>query len=110
VPKGNVVTPSKSAILGTVKQIRASEKTAKMEIDPKDAALYQLAQMPGWEQLKKYIERRIESLGEIDGMEKMDLADIGMRYIMINLVKEELKNVINMVEVSSKFVEEQEEE
>lgn len=104
----NTITPSKSAILGVVKQMKATEKTDKMDIDPNDAALYQLTEMPGWKLVSDYIDRRIESLSDINDIEKLDLASIGMRFVMIETVKGELKGIISLVENSSKFVEEQE--
>ena len=104
------VAPDKSAVFGVVKKMRAQEKTDKMDIEPNDAALYQLSQMPGWEILKDYVERRIKSLTVLDISEKEDLANIGMRYVMTTLVREELENVISRVENSSKFVAQQQQE
>lgn len=105
----DAVTPDKTAILNVVKQIKAEEDVAKVgNIDKRDEALYAMSQMSGWEVLKKYIERRVEHLSNLEDQKigEMSLSEIGMRHLMVSQILAELKNVIKKVERSSKFVAE----
>jgi len=104
------VVPDKTAILNVVKQMKAEEKVEeKGGLDKRDTSLYEMAQMSGWTVLKKYLNKRIEHLGNLEDQKinEMSLSEIGMRHLMVSQILAELKNVIKLVERSNKFVSEE---
>ena len=86
-------------------------KAKTVGFDPGDASYHELAQMPGWANLKKYIERRktaLKSMVEIDlEKENLDLEEIGLRFMIVDLAIGELDEVIRQVERSSEYIDEE---
>ncbi len=106
----DAIVPDKTAILNVVRQLKVDDKLEKGEnLKNKDESLYELSQMNGWKLLKDYIRRRIEHLRNLEDtkINEMDLAEIGMRHLMVSQILAELENVIKRVERSSNFVMEE---
>lgn len=103
----DAVVPNNSA-LKFIREVR--EKQSNIEADPKDKALHQLSEMPGWKDLKEYINNLKESLKpELDMKADSDedmFRSYGMRMILYELASEQLDNIIQRVEDASNEIKE----
>lgn len=101
------IHPQASTLLSVAKemqQLKRSESDAKKGIDPEDAVLADLANMPGWRVLKNYILRIKEGLkpdyqGLAESMKDGDFfQSYGMRTVIYDILAEQLDAVIEKVE------------
>lgn len=71
----------------------------------KDDALAEIATMPGWKQLKEYIDARIAYLGDMVKGDMTDLQAVGLKAIVSDLVKDELRGIVQKVEKTKEAVD-----
>lgn len=106
------IHPQRSALLKMQKEIRRAEeaeKNKKKGLDPIDISFQELADMPGWKQLKKYMERQLQALKpEFDFSEEMSDDDFfksyGMRTMVHDILSDFINRLINRVEDAQKEV------
>jgi hypothetical protein len=107
----NAVPISKSGLFSTVQDLKASREEESEEIK-KEKRIAGLATTEGWQELKKVIEARIESVLSF-GREvnpELSVEAIGFKYIASSLIVDELKNIINIVEQVYEAVQRQNQE
>ncbi len=112
--KDNAVTPDRSALLKFSRDMQRLEKRQDDEmagIDGVDANLAELATMPGWGDLKKFIEiikRDLKPNTSPDqGMSDSEyFASIGVRMVFYEILANQFDRLINKVEGTRKVVNE----
>jgi hypothetical protein len=95
----NAIPISKSGIFAAIQDLKESREEESEEIK-KEKKIAGLATTEGWQELKKIIEARIESVLSF-GREvnpELSVEAIGFKYIASSLIAEELRNIINIVE------------
>lgn len=67
--------------------------------EAKDKQIAELAQHPGWLEIVKVMEDKVEFYKKMSGVDtsKMTLEEIGQKYIVANLVADELQGILNLV-------------
>lgn len=66
----------------------------------KDKQIANLADHPGWLQIEKQMQERIEYYKKMNGVDTatLTLEEIGQKFIVSNLVADELSQVLNIVQ------------
>jgi len=69
------------------------------EAELKDKQIANLAEHPGWLEIQKVMEEKIEYYKKMNGVDtsQLSLEEIGQKYIVSNLVADELKGILNIV-------------
>lgn len=72
----------------------------QQEATIKDKQIANLADHPGWLQIQKQMEERIDYYKKMSGLDtsKLTLEEIGQKFIVSNLVADELSQVLNIVQ------------
>lgn len=108
----SAVPISRSALQKFMQDMKRKDREKKDKgsgLDSKDVSLSELESMPGWNILKRYIERKIENLKpdfEMDSKDSDFVAMYGFRSIIFDILSEELQSIINRVEDANKVVQE----
>lgn len=73
------------------------------EANIKDKQIANLADHPGWLQIEKLMQDRIDYYKKMSGLDtsKMTLEEIGQKFIVSNLVADELSQVLNIVQTTA---------
>lgn len=69
------------------------------EILLKDKQIANLADHPGWLEIEKLMTEKVEYYKKMSGLDtsKLSLEEIGQKFIVSNLVADELENILNVV-------------
>lgn len=69
----------------------------------KDKEIANLAVHPGWLQIEKQMQDRIDYYKKMSGLDttKLSLEEIGQKFIVSNLVADELSQVLNVVQTTA---------
>jgi hypothetical protein len=104
--KTQALTPSRDAILKIARELKKKDKESYLDAEDKSYA--DLAQMPGWKNLKNFITKRKSILKPNLDLNSKNDSDFfkayGMRSVIYDLVAGELDAVINRVEKSHEEV------
>jgi len=67
--------------------------------ETKDKYIANLADHPGWLEIVKIMEDKVEFYKKMSGVDtsKMNLEEIGQKFIVSNLVADELQGILNLV-------------
>lgn len=67
--------------------------------ETKDKYIANLADHPGWLEIVKVMEDKVEFYKKMSGVDtsKMNLEEIGQKFIVSNLVADELQGILNLV-------------
>lgn len=105
--KDSAVLPERS-VHQVIMDLKRSNEPPKQGLDGRDEKLAELAGMPGWKVLKEYIEARIREIGQmVSGKLGEDsLEAIGLKAILAELTRDELKAIITRVDRAKEVVEE----
>lgn len=77
--------------------------TQQAEVDKqeetKDKQIANLVNHPGWLEIVKVMQEKVEFYKKMSGVDtsKMTLEEIGQKYIVANLVADELQGILNLV-------------
>lgn len=65
----------------------------------KDKQIANLAEHPGWLEIQKIMEDKIDYYKRMSGVDtsQLSLEEIGQKYIVSNLVADELRGILNIV-------------
>ena len=67
--------------------------------ETKDKQIANLVDHPGWLEIVKVMEDKVEFYKKMSGVDtsKMNLEEIGQKFIVSNLVADELQGILNLV-------------
>lgn len=67
--------------------------------ETKDKQIANLVDHPGWLEIVKIMEDKVEFYKKMSGVDtsKMNLEEIGQKFIVSNLVADELQGILNLV-------------
>lgn len=85
-------------------EVTLPDNTAEQEeANIKDKQIANLADHPGWLQIEKLMQDRIDYYKKMSGLDtsKMTLEEIGQKFIVSNLVADELSQVLNIVQTTA---------
>ena len=73
------------------------------EANIKDKQIANLADHPGWLQIQQLMQDRIDFYKKMSGLDtsKLTLEEIGQKFIVSNLVADELSQVLNVVQTTA---------
>jgi len=77
--------------------------TQQTEVDKqeetKDKQIANLVNHPGWLEIVKVMQEKVEFYKKMSGVDtsKMNLEEIGQKFIVSNLVADELQGILNLV-------------
>lgn len=73
------------------------------EANIKDKQIANLADHPGWLQIEQLMQDRIDFYKKMSGLDtsKLSLEEIGQKFIVSNLVADELSQVLNVVQTTA---------
>lgn len=77
--------------------------TQQAEVDKqeetKDKQIANLVNHPGWLEIVKVMQEKVEFYKKMSGVDtsKMNLEEIGQKFIVSNLVADELQGILNLV-------------
>lgn len=73
------------------------------EANIKDKQIANLADHPGWLQIEQLMQDRIDFYKKMSGLDtsKLTLEEIGQKFIVSNLVADELSQVLNVVQTTA---------
>ena len=94
--KTDVVSPDWATKLN---QMRRSESKVA-NISDREMGLTELAELPGWKVIKKYVQERKRELKDNfrTGIKADGYELIGQKAIVVDIIEEELDGLVNMVE------------
>lgn len=86
-----------------------SEEVKQAEI--KDKQIAELKNHPGWLEIVERLQDKVHYYRTMQGVDTsgLDLKDIGQKYVVSNLVADEIQGIINLVEQTANEIEKSEE-
>jgi lipase chaperone LimK len=81
-------------------EVTISETPEQEEATVKDKQIANLIDHPGWLQIQALMQDRIDYYKKMSGLDtsKLTLEEIGQKFIVSNLVADELAQVLNVVQ------------
>lgn len=75
----------------------------QQEATLKDKQIANLAEHPGWLEIQKLMQDRVDYYKKMSGLDtsKLTLEEIGQKFIVSNLVADELAQVLNIVQTTA---------
>jgi predicted enzyme related to lactoylglutathione lyase len=75
------------------------EAEADKQEETKDKQIANLVNHPGWLEIVKVMQEKVEFYKKMSGVDtsKMNLEEIGQKFIVSNLVADELQGILNLV-------------
>jgi lipase chaperone LimK len=75
----------------------------QQEATLKDKQIANLAEHPGWLEIQKIMQDKIDYYKKMSGLDtsKLTLEEIGQKFIVSNLVADELAQVLNIVQTTA---------
>jgi lipase chaperone LimK len=80
-----------------------SDTPEQEEATLKDKQIANLADHPGWLEIQKIMQDRVDYYKKMSGLDtsKLSLEEIGQKFIVSNLVADELAQVLNIVQTTA---------
>ena len=92
-----------------ISEFKLADKKDKDTFTDRDKAFYRIAQQDDWQELKGYIDKRVKALRQtLSDTGGLGFAEIGARFLVVDLATDELEKIISKVENARKIIEQEE--
>lgn len=105
----DIISPSKPDFMKFLHDVRTADKKSTSSLTKADERLALMSQLDGWDEFKKLCQAKIERLMSMRDYEAAgkDLAELGLRFLVADLVSGELESLISRVERARELYDEE---
>jgi len=106
--KANIIEPKSPDFIKFMKDVRTSRETDK-EVDKRDQNFALMTELEGWKDFKNLASDRIERLKSLRDYDSAgrDLSELGLRFLVADIVADEIESLIRRVDQAKNIYEEQ---